>query len=112
MRYGGNHCIGQTHHAVLDFGQGSGVPNYWWFNRPITLLHVQSQGLHGASVQCNGSTITPSMKVNCQRKMSKLFIISEQLLDFFNNMTIAFLPFAFGLFASEMFSEGKFDQLS
>ena len=26
------------------------------------------QWLQGASVQCNGSTITPSMKVNCQRK--------------------------------------------
>ena len=30
--------IGQPHHAVLNFGSGSGVPNHWWFNRPITLL--------------------------------------------------------------------------
>ena len=45
--------IGQPHHAVLNFGSGSGVPNHWWFNRPITLLHDLSAD------QCLESNLQP-----------------------------------------------------
>ena len=48
--------IGQPHHAVLNFGSGSGVPNHWWFNRPITLLHdLSADQCLGSDLQTFGS---------------------------------------------------------
>ena len=44
---------GQPHHAVLYIGSGSGVPNHWWFNQPIILLHDHSAD------QCLGSILQP-----------------------------------------------------
>ena len=45
--------VGQLHHAVLNIGSGSGVPNHWWFNQPIILLHDHSAD------QCLGSILQP-----------------------------------------------------
>ena len=44
---------GQPHHVVLYIGSFSGVPNHWWFNQPIILLHDHSAD------QCLGSILQP-----------------------------------------------------
>ena len=42
-----------TRHRWRNFGSRSGVSNYWWFNRPITLLHNLSAD------QCLESNLQP-----------------------------------------------------